>query len=281
MIITIGIIITAILITVTLLIIFVLKPKKELLEYTTLPFTFDQPVFITGDHENSLYVVEEEGIIYKIMNNEKQVWLDLSQDINSNGFEQGLFSMVFEPNSFVFYIMMTDINNNILVRKYTNSIFEVVLSIPNPSLVNSGGCMVFNEYLFVSVPGKILRINNTTFESETYVDGLINPWRFSFNDNKLWIGNITPDQDNIIVVHDKNNSEIYYSKHNSALVGGYVFNNKYFYSDFIFGNVFYLDENNNEIIIYEFDAISSLGKINEQLYACEYHTGKIHLLQVL
>lgn len=220
--------------TVVLLTIFLPKNSNSLnvsAAAISLNVTFDQPVFLTfninegASHPNSVYVVEEKGKIYHldIQTKQKQIWFDMTSDVNASGFEQGLFCIAFEKNTSRFYVIFTNDVNQIVIRRYThvNGDHEDLISIDNPSLLHNGGCLSFgpDDFLYISIGdtdptgdtnlnaqsleslrGKLLRIDvspskgyiippdnpyvqSSSAKKEIYALGLRNPWRFSIATN--------------------------------------------------------------------------------------------------
>jgi glucose/arabinose dehydrogenase len=185
-----------------------------------LPFTFDQPVYVTsptGD-ASRLFVVEKTGRIRVIKNGALLTapFLDISSLVSTGG-EQGLLSMAFDPHYATnkrFYVDYTDVNGDTRVVRYRASSSnpdvalpasaKVLLSVAQPYTNHNGGQLQFGPggLLFVGMGdggsggdpqhhaqdphsrlGKLLRINVGVSPARvtTYAKGLRNPWRFSFD----------------------------------------------------------------------------------------------------
>ncbi len=95
-----------------------------------LPFTFDQPVYVTsppGD-TSRLFVVEKTGRIRVIKNGALLTtpFLDISSLVSTGG-EQGLLSMAFDPHYATngrFYVDYTNVNGDTRVVRYRVSSVE-------------------------------------------------------------------------------------------------------------------------------------------------------------
>ena len=77
-----------------------LKPQLNL---QLIAEGFDQPLYVTSYPDNSkiLLVVEQDGIIKKIINNEIYDFLDISDRVHQTWYpadERGLLGLAFDPN---------------------------------------------------------------------------------------------------------------------------------------------------------------------------------------
>ena len=185
-----------------------------------LPFTFDQPVYVTsppGD-TSRLFVVEKTGSIRVIKNGALLAtpFLDISGLVSTSG-EQGLLSMAFDPHYATnrnFYVDYTNVSGDTRVVRYRASSSnpdvavaasaKVLLGVAQPYSNHNGGQLQFGPggRLFVGMGdggsggdpqhhaqdphswlGKLLRINVGVSPARvtTYAKGLRNPWRFSFD----------------------------------------------------------------------------------------------------
>jgi glucose/arabinose dehydrogenase len=196
--------------------------------------TFDQPVYVTSPPGDSsrLFVVEKTGRIRIVKNGSVLAtpFLDIS-GLVSNGGEQGLLSMAFDPRFATnrrFYVDYTDVNGDTRVVGYRASRADpdvavpgsarVLLRVDQPYANHNGGQLQFgpNGMLFVGMGdgggggdpqhraqdprsrlGKLLRlnVNVSPVRVRTYAKGLRNPWRFSFDrkTGALWIGDVGQD----------------------------------------------------------------------------------------
>jgi len=185
-----------------------------------LPFTFDQPVYVTsppGD-TSRLFVVEKTGRIRVVKNGALLTasFLDISSLVSTGG-EQGLLSMAFDPHYATnrrFYVDYTNVNGDTRVVRYRTSSSspdvamaasaKVLLGVAQPYTNHNGGQLQFGPggLLLVGMGdggsggdpqqhaqdphsrlGKLLRINVGVSPARvtTYAKGLRNPWRFSFD----------------------------------------------------------------------------------------------------
>jgi len=195
-----------------------------------IPGTYDYPVYVAsppGD-TSRLFVVEKTGRIRILQNGAvlAKPFLDLSGQVSGQN-EQGLLSMAFDPhfgtNGRV-YVDYTDLAGDTRVVRYTASSSDanvadpasarVLLAIAQPYANHNGGQLQFGPdgRLYVGMGdggsagdpqnraqnvhsrlGKILRIRlGATPRIGSYVKGLRNPWRFSFDRSTgaMWIGDV-------------------------------------------------------------------------------------------
>ena len=193
--------------------------------------TFDQPVYVTsppGD-TSRLFVVEKTGRIRIVKDGSALTtpFLDIS-GLVSNGSEQGLLSMAFDPRYATnrrFYVNYTNVNGDTRVVRYLASSADpdvaaptsarVLLRVDQPYSNHNGGQLQFSPsgLLFVGMGdggsggdpqrhaqdprsrlGKLLRlnVNASPVRVSVYAKGLRNPWRFSFDrrTGALWIGDV-------------------------------------------------------------------------------------------
>ena len=185
-----------------------------------LPFTFDQPVYVTaapGD-ATRLFVVEKTGRIVIVKDGAllPKPFLDISGKVTRGG-EQGLLSMAFHPRYATngrFFVDYTDLGGDTRVVRYrvsptdrdvaVASTARVVLRVRQPYANHNGGQLQFSPggRLFVGMGdggsggdpqrraqdsrsrlGKLLRLNVdvSPVKVGVYAKGLRNPWRFSFD----------------------------------------------------------------------------------------------------
>ena len=107
-------------------------------------------------HENDLYLLNVDGLIYK--NNNKEIFMDLSDKILSRitigRGANGLFGLAFHPEENYFIVSYSDLNNNFILEKYllNNTKLpildsgEILLKIPNGSLYHFAGSLIWSEY---------------------------------------------------------------------------------------------------------------------------------------
>ena len=180
---------------------------------------FSRPLGLTHDAEGALYVVEQDGKIWKLSGNERALWLDLDERVGSQGNEQGLFGLAFEPGSARSYVSYTDVEgNSVLSRLDADLREEVILRVDQPYGNHNGGHIAFGPdgYLYFGLGdggsggdphgngqdpnallGSLLRLDVSGASGydappdnpyvggggkpEVWAKGLRNPWRFSFD----------------------------------------------------------------------------------------------------
>lgn len=133
------------------------------LQSTFEDITFEEPlalVFHPEDH--TPYVVERTGRIYRIENQEKELFIDLSTLVQADGQEQGLLGFAFDPNfatSQRFYVNYTAENQTHISRFLGEEELpinieteEIILSFDQPYSNHNGGHLAFgpDDYLYIA-----------------------------------------------------------------------------------------------------------------------------------
>ncbi len=175
-------------------------PAQPILELETFAGGFTRPVDIQspGGDDTRLFIVEQAGKIWildSLGNRNSSPFLDISNQVNSTGNEQGLLGLAFHPdfdNNPYFFVHYTALNGNTQI-----SLFAVsndpdsadastefsILNEPQPFTNHNGGSIAFGPdgYLYIALGdggsagdpgnrsqnlttllGKILRININT-----------------------------------------------------------------------------------------------------------------------
>ena len=127
---------------------------------------FDKPLYLTSypDERKTLIIVEQEGKIWKIKNNKKQIFLDITAKVNSWGNEEGLLGLAFSPNFkknkyfYVYYSINKPKRTIVSKFKVTNQKVDlkseiVIIEIPQPYSNHNGGMIAFGKdnYLYIGV----------------------------------------------------------------------------------------------------------------------------------
>ena len=179
---------------------------------------FDSPVHVTSSNrDRSLYVVEQEGQIWRLAGGNRRLFLDIRSLVGFNGGERGLFSVAFPSNyrqSRYLYVNYTDNNGDVRVARFrARSDFSragrgsrrMLLDVEHSSFSNhNGGLVDFGPRgrLYVSIgdggsgcdpggnaqdlssrKGKLLSMNPNNIRAGWRKNGygLRNLWRFSFD----------------------------------------------------------------------------------------------------
>lgn len=191
--------------------------------------SFDQLTQVTaprsGDPSGTLYVVEQEGEVWKLEGGSRTRFLDIRSLVSCCG-EQGLLGIAFDPqygtNDF-FYVNYTNVNGDTRVVRYranpahTAALSErrILLQLHQPASNHNGGRLQFgpNGRLYTgqgdgggscdpggraqnlrSKHGKLLSINPRALGAGWRIDayGLRNPWGYSFDraNGRLYIGDV-------------------------------------------------------------------------------------------
>ena len=115
---------------------------------------FDQPLFVThaDDGSGRTFVVEKGGEIKLI---DGQVFMDISDRVGSEGYEQGLLGLAFSPDfeqNGWFFVNYTDRDGNTVVSRFTASddrqqgdpdSEQVILRQEQPAANHNGGMIAF------------------------------------------------------------------------------------------------------------------------------------------
>ncbi len=131
--------------------------------------SFKRPLLVTnaGDSSGRLFVVEQEGKIWVIEsgNTVANAFLDISAKVGSQGNEQGLLGLAFDPdyeNSGNFYVNYTDLNGDTVIARFhisgdpnraDASSEETLLQVDQPYPNHNGGNLVFGPdgYLYAGL----------------------------------------------------------------------------------------------------------------------------------
>lgn len=135
--------------------------------------SFDRPVGVynAGDGSNRLFVLTQAGVIYVFENSENvttaDVFLDIRDRVNSQGYEEGLLGLAFHPNfssSGFFYVDYTASNpRRTVIARYTvvqgntnqgdKNSEQVLLEVLQPYDNHNGGQLAFgpDDYLYIAM----------------------------------------------------------------------------------------------------------------------------------
>jgi glucose/arabinose dehydrogenase len=179
-----------------------------------------------GDPTGTLYVVEQEGQVWRRQGGSQTEFLDIRSIVGCCG-EQGLLGLAFDPNyatNDLVYVNYTNRNGDTRIARYrANAAHTTVLtgtrrlllSLNQPASNHNGGGLAFgrNGRLYTgqgdggggcdpggraqnlrSRFGKLLSLNPRRIGRGWRIDayGLRNPWRFSFDrkNGRLYIGDV-------------------------------------------------------------------------------------------
>jgi glucose/arabinose dehydrogenase len=207
-------------------VVLVLPASASALRLDRIARGFDSPVQATSSpRDRSIYVVEQEGQIWRLRAGHRRLFLDIRGLVRFGG-ERGLFSIAFPPNygqSRYFYVNYTDNGGDVRVARFrAASSFrhgrkrtrKMLLDVEHSTHSNhNGGQVAFgpNGRLYVSVgdgggacdprgnaqdlssrKGKLLSMDPGTPGWRVDGYGLRNPWRYSFDraTGRLYIGDV-------------------------------------------------------------------------------------------
>jgi glucose/arabinose dehydrogenase len=180
----------------------------------------DQPVDMRAIPRTDRLAIVEKGGVVRIAEAGRltdATLLDIRDQV-STGSEQGLLSIAFPPDyqeGGEAYVDYTDVNGDTHIARLdtSNGSLSDIIVIPQPYSNHNGGALEFGPdgKLYVgmgdggsggdpegngqdrtSLLGKILRfdVSQGSPEPEQFAYGLRNPWRFSFDGEDLWIGDV-------------------------------------------------------------------------------------------
>jgi glucose/arabinose dehydrogenase len=192
--------------------------------------SFDRLTQVTaprsGDPSGTLYVVEQEGQVYKLQGGTRTLFLDIRSLVSCCG-EQGLLGLAFDPQyatNDLFYVNYTNVNGDTRIARYrANAAHTATLPgtrrllfmLDQPAGNHNGGRLAFghNGRLYTgqgdgggscdpggraqnlrSKHGKLLSLNPRSIGAGWRIDayGLRNPWGYSFDraNGRLYIGDV-------------------------------------------------------------------------------------------
>ena len=144
-------------------------PDPENYVWLELPFTFMEPVQISnaGDGTGRLFVVEKRGRVFVIYRGERlpNNFMNISKNVNSEGNEQGLYSIAFHPdyeNNGYLYVTYTNLQDDLTLSRFQVSdspnkvsypTEKILLVVDQPKLRHQAGHLEFGKdgYLYMSI----------------------------------------------------------------------------------------------------------------------------------
>jgi glucose/arabinose dehydrogenase len=101
---------------------------------------FSQPTFLTHSDDSRLFVSEQAGRIWVLVNGQKleRPFLDISLRVRSDALEQGLLSVAFHPEfaaNGYFYVNYSDVRGDTVVARYTVLDDEPNLADPDSEVI--------------------------------------------------------------------------------------------------------------------------------------------------
>ncbi len=205
-------------------------PDPSGFEWQVVATGYTKPLLVThaGDGTGRIFVVEQTGAI-KILGQDA-AFLNLSGQLTSQGFEQGLLGLAFDPDfetNGYFYVNYTDINGDTVISRFNVDPNDpgradpgsesIILRLDQPYPNHNGGHLVFGPdgLLYAGMGdggaagdplgnaqnpgtflGKMLRIRTEDNTIEIYASGLRNPWRYDFDPvtGEMYISDVGQNQ---------------------------------------------------------------------------------------
>ncbi len=190
------------------------------LAYEEIGSGFSSPLFLTAPAgDQRLFVVEKAGRIIQIAaDGTRSTFFDITAIVSDNG-ERGLLGFAFHPafgENQLFYVHYTDNAGDTVVREYRLAEFgpsstRILLQVDQPASNHNGGMLQFGPdgFLYLGLGdggggndtygngqnqntllGGIVRIDVASGASSLWAYGLRNPWRFDFDGDSIYIGDV-------------------------------------------------------------------------------------------
>ena len=193
-------------------------PELQGLDAELIADGLDQPVTVAV-HGDTIFVTEREGVIKTVdQAGTTTVHADLSDRIGSNSIEQGLLGLAFDGDDL--YAYWTDPQGDSVLARFNDGAtafdgddMDVLLTVDQPAeRHNAGHIVIDGDTLYLSLGdggsggdtaqdttnllGTILRLDLNgnpmpgNHADEIWVYGLRNPWRYSIDDDLMYIGDV-------------------------------------------------------------------------------------------
>ena len=203
-------------------------PELTGLTFTEIAFGLPFPVLFTfrpSDGQN--FIATKDGQVWTITDNGPEVYLDISDRVRDEG-ERGLLGMAWHPTDperlFLHY---SDQNGDTVISEFVEGQERLILFVSQPAPNHNGGMIEFGPdgYLYIALGdgggggdtfgtgqpvddllANLLRIDVDSGDPygipdgnpysdgsgapELWASGLRNPWRFSFDDGLIYIGDV-------------------------------------------------------------------------------------------
>ncbi len=203
-------------------------PELTGLTYTEIAFGLPFPVLFTfrpSDGQN--FILTKNGQVWMLTENGPEEFLDISDRVTDEG-ERGLLGMAWHPTDpdrlFLHY---SDRNGDTVISEFVDGEERLILEVAQPAANHNGGMIEFGPdgYLYIALGdgggggdtfgtgqpvddllANILRIDVDSGDPyaipdgnpytdgsgapEVWASGLRNPWRFSFDEGLIYIGDV-------------------------------------------------------------------------------------------
>jgi glucose/arabinose dehydrogenase len=197
------------------------------LAYEVVAPDADFPIFLEPRADGELFLITKAGVVWQLQGEEFVVHLDLRNQVSIRANEQGMLGMAWHPTDperlFLHY---SDNNGDTVISEFNGAEERVLLRVDQPASNHNGGTIAFGPdgYLYIGLGdgggggdtyrtgqpvddllGNLLRIvvdgdpyaippgnpyADTDGADEVWANGLRNPWRFWFDENLIYIGDV-------------------------------------------------------------------------------------------
>ena len=197
------------------------------LAYEVVADDADFPIFLEPRADGELFLITKAGVVWQWQGEEFVVHLDLRNQVSIQANEQGLLGMAWHPTDperlFLHY---SDNSGNTVISEFNRDEERVILQVNQPAANHNGGTIAFGPdgYLFIGLGdgggggdtfgtgqpvddllGNLLRIDvdgdpyaipagnpyaDSDGADEVWANGLRNPWRFWFDEDLIYIGDV-------------------------------------------------------------------------------------------
>ncbi len=202
-------------------------PPLAGLAYEVFAGDADFPIFLEPRADGELFLITKAGVVWQWQEEEFVEHLDLRNQVSIRANEQGLLGMAWHPTDperlFLHY---SDNSGDTVISEFNGAEERVLLQVDQPASNHNGGTIAFGPdgYLYIGLGdgggggdtyrtgqpvndllGNLLRIDvdgdpyaippgnpfaDSDGADEVWANGLRNPWRFWFDENLVYIGDV-------------------------------------------------------------------------------------------
>ena len=198
------------------------------LAYEPIVDRIDFPIFLSPRADGALFLITKAGEVWERQGEEFVLHLDIKDRVGTSANEQGLLGMAWHPTApdrlFLHY---SDNNGDTVISEFNGDEERVMLRVDQPAANHNGGTITFGPdgYLYIGLGdgggggdtygtgqpvddllGNLLRIDvdngdpyaipagnpyaDSDGADEVWANGLRNPWRFWFDEDLIYIGDV-------------------------------------------------------------------------------------------
>ena len=198
------------------------------LTYTEIATGLPFPVLFTfRPTDGANFIVTKDGQVWSLTDTGPEVFLDISDRVANSG-ERGLLGMAWHPTDPArLFLHYSDLNGDTVISEFVDGQERLILGVAQPAPNHNGGMIEFGPdgFLYIGLGdgggggdafgtgqpvddllANLLRIDVDSGDPygipegnpyadgsgapEVWASGLRNPWRFSFDDGLIYIGDV-------------------------------------------------------------------------------------------